>query len=296
MENEFKDKLTSDPTLQAQVLDILKSTDVGKAYTETVAKNYFEQNIGQEHRKIYDFVDDAIKGAGFEKPDGVKTSEWVKMIAEQNKELNDKVKTISANPDKINEEVEKLKAKHKKERDFFQNTAQAEIAKRDEEINTLKSAQTQLKKQTEIQNALKSLEFNKGLDESLINDIVNVKTQILIQNSKVEDGAVVWCSPDGTPIKDGILNASLETILKNEFSSVLHKSVAGGNAGTQPNGQNNFNGQQVVVDPSQFKTQEQFLNEFNKIAQAKGIAKGEQYDSLYWEAFDRYNVKQLKEF
>jgi hypothetical protein len=84
--------------------------------------------------------------------------------------------------------------------------------------------------------------------------------------------------------------------LKNEFSSVLHKSVAGGNAGTQPNTQNNFNGQQVIIDPTQFKTQEQFLNEFNKLAQAKGIAKGEQYDSLYWEAFDRYNVKQLKEF
>ncbi len=296
MENEFKDKLTTDATFQAQVLDILKSTDVGKAYTETVAKNYFEQNIGQEHRKIYDFIDSALTTAGIEKPEKTKTSEWVKMIAEQNKELSDKVKNISASPDKLNEEIAKLTAKHKKEKQHFQLTAQEEITKRDEQINTLKTAQTSLKKQTEIQNALKGLEFNKGLDESLINDIVQVKTQILIQNSKVEDGAVVWCSPDGTPIKDGILNASLETILKNEFSSVLHKSVAGGNAGTQPNAQNNYNGQNVVVDPSQFKTQEQFLSEFNKIAQAKGIAKGEQYDSLYWEAFDRYGVSKLKEY
>lgn len=296
MENEFKDKLSSDPTLQAQVLDILKGTEVGKQYTETVAKNYFEQNIGQEHRKIYDFVDDAIKSTGKEKPDGVKTSEWVKMIAQQNQELSDKVKTMSATPDKLNEEIEKLTAKHKKEKQHFQTTAEQEIAKRDEQINSLMTAQTQQKKQTAISTALKSLEFNKGLDERLINDIIQVKTQILIQNSKIEDGAVVWCSPEGTPIKDGILNASLDTILKKEFDSVLHKSVAGGNAGTQPNAQNNFNGQQVMIDPTQFKTQEQFLNEFNKLAQAKGIAKGEQYDSLYWEAFDRYNVNQLKEF
>ena len=89
MEQDFKDKLSTDPSLQAKVLDILKGTEVGKAYTETVAKNYFEQNIGQEHRKIYDFVDDAIKQNGFDKPDGVKTSEWVNMIAKQNKELND---------------------------------------------------------------------------------------------------------------------------------------------------------------------------------------------------------------
>ena len=143
---------------------------------------------------------------------------------------------------------------------------------------------------------MSGLEFNKGLDESLLKDIVTVKTQILIQNSKVEDGAVVWYKTDGTPYKDGILNASLDTILKNELSSVLHKSTAGGNAGTQNPTSGTFNGQQVTVDASQFKTQEQFLNEFNKIAQSKGIAKGEQYDSLYWEAFERYDVKQLKEY
>ncbi len=73
MEQEFKDKLTTDATLQAKVLDILKGTEVGKAYTETVAKNYFEQNVGSEHRKIYDFVDNALKSEGLDKPEGVKT-------------------------------------------------------------------------------------------------------------------------------------------------------------------------------------------------------------------------------
>jgi len=106
MEQDFKDKLSSDPSLQAKVLDILKGTEVGKAYTETVAKNYFEQNIGQEHRKIYDFVDDAIKANGFDKPDGVKTSEWVNMIAKQNKELNDKVNNLNANPNKLAEQID----------------------------------------------------------------------------------------------------------------------------------------------------------------------------------------------
>ena len=296
MEQDFKDKLSSDTTLQAKVLDILKGTEVGKAYTETVAKNYFEQNIGQEHRKIYDFVDDAIKQNGFDKPDGVKTSEWVNMIAKQNKELNDKISNLNANPTKLAEQIDALTKKHRKEKEAFNKTAQAEIDARDLQIQTLKEAQTTLSKQTDIQKAISGLEFNKGLDENLLNDIVNVKTQILIQNSKVEDGAIVWCKSDGTPYKDGILNASLDTILKNELSSVLHKTTAGGNAGTQNPTSGTFNGQQVTVDTSQFKTQEQFLNEFNKIAISKGIAKGEQYDSLYWEAFDRYDIKQLKEY
>ena len=50
MEQEFKDKIKEDKTLQSQLLDILKGTETGKAYTETVAKNYFEQNISQEHK------------------------------------------------------------------------------------------------------------------------------------------------------------------------------------------------------------------------------------------------------
>ena len=295
MEQEFKDKLTQDATLQAQVLDILKGTEVGKAYTETVAKNYFEQNVGSEHRKIYDFVDNALKSEGLDKPEGVKTSEWVNMIAKQNKELSDKISTMSANPDKLAEQIDALTQKHKKEKQNFNKVAQDEIAKRDAEIQQLKKIQTDVMKQSEIQKSVAKLEFNKGLDEKLINDIIQVKTQILIHNSKIEDGVVVWCNPDGTPIKDGILNASLDSILRSEFDSVLHKSVAGGNAGTQPTNTGTFNGQQVIVDTTRFKTQEEFLNEFNKVAQSKGIAKGEQYDSLYWDAFERYDVKQLRE-
>lgn len=295
MEQEFKDKLTTDVTLQAKVLDILKGTDVGKAYTETVAKNYFEQNVGSEHRKIYDFVDNAMKSEGLDKPEGVKTSEWVNMIAKQNKELSDKISTMSANPDKLAEQIDALTQKHKKEKQTFNKVAQDEIAIRDAEIQQLKQVQTDVMKQSEIQKSVAKLEFNKGLDEKLINDIIQVKTQILIHNSKIEDGVVVWCKPDGTPIKDGILNASLDSIIRSEFESVLHTSVGGGNAGTQPTQTGQFNGQQVIVDTSRFKTQEEFLTEFSKIAQSKGIAKGEQYDSLYWDAFERYDVKQLRE-
>ncbi len=96
MEQDFKDKLSQDKTLQAQVLDVLKGTEVGKAYAETIAKNYFDENISQEHKKIYDFVDNALTDAGLEKPQGVKTSEWAKMIAEQNKELTEKLRGLES--------------------------------------------------------------------------------------------------------------------------------------------------------------------------------------------------------
>ncbi len=298
MEQEFKDKLSQDKTLQAQVLDVLKGTEVGKAYAETIAKNYFDENISQEHKKIYDFVDNALTDAGLEKPAGVKTSEWAKMIAEQNKELTEKLNSLKSNtnPDETLKKLEELKAKHKKEKAELTDTAQKQIQEREAIINTLKTKERDLFRKGDIQKAISSLEFNKSLGENLLNDIIAMKTQTLINNAIEEDGKTIWCKPDGTAYKDGILNASLDFILKAELQSVLHTSTQGGGAGNIPTTSGDFNGSQVIMQENSFKTQEQFLSEFDKIAQRKGIPKGDDYNKLYWEAFERYNVKDLREF
>ena len=296
--DDLKAKLAEDKALQAQVLDILKTTDIGKAYAETIAKNYFEENISQEHKKIYDFVDNALTSVGLEKPSGVKTSDWAKMIAEQNKELSDKLETLKSNtnPDESLKKLEELKAKHKKEKADLTNTAQQQINEREQLIQSLKTKERNLTMSTEINGSLSKLEFNKGLDQALINDIIKLKTQTLIANAVEEDGKTIWCKPDGTAYKDGILNASLETILQNELQSVLHKNTQGGGAGNTPTVSGDFNGSQVIVQEATFKTQEQFLSEFDKIAQRKGIPKGDEYNKLYWEAFERYNVSTLREY
>ena len=280
------------------MLDILKGTNVGKAYAETIAKNYFEENISQEHKKIYDFVDNALTSVGLEKPSGVKTSDWAKMIAEQNKELSDKLESLKSNtnPDETLKKLEELKAKHKKEKAELTTTAQQQIQEREQLIQSLKTKERNLTMSTEINGSLSKLEFNKGLDQALINDIIKLKTQTLIANAVEEDGKTIWCKPDGTAYKDGILNASLETILQNELQSVLHKNTQGGGAGNTPTSSGNFNGSQVIVQEATFKTQEQFLTEFDKIAQRKGIPKGDEYNKLYWEAFERYNVSTLREY
>jgi hypothetical protein len=235
MEQEFKDKLSQDKTLQAQVLDVLKGTEVGKAYAETIAKNYFDENISQEHKKIYDFVDNALTDAGLEKPQGVKTSEWAKMIAEQNKELTEKLSSLKSNTntDETLKKLEEIKAKHKKEKEFLTNTAQQQIEEREQIISTLKSKERDLFRKGDVQKAISSLEFNKSLGENLLNDIIAMKTQTLISNAIEEDGKTIWCKPDGTAYKDGILNASLDFILKAELQSVLHNTTSGGGAGNK---------------------------------------------------------------
>ena len=307
MENENKTAIdfdgirslaNEDKTIQAKLLDIVKSTETGKAYAETIAKNYFEENVGHEHKKIYDFVDQALIGAGLEKPQGVKTSEWAAMIANQNKEMSEQINALKSNTDNSEtlNKIEELKKRHKKEKEQFTIDAKREIESRDSELNALKNKLSSLNKSNEINSVINSFEFNKSLDEGLIKDVITLKTQQLIANSVEEDGKIVWMKADGTPYKDGILNADLSFILKQELGSIIAQSNPGGNAGNDPTKGGDIVNSQVVMSEDSFKTQEQFLQEFDKIAQRKGIPKGEEYNKLYWDAFERYNVKTLREF
>ena len=307
MENENKTAIdfdgirslaNEDKTIQAKLLDIVKSTETGKAYAETIAKNYFEENVGHEHKKIYDFVDQALIGAGLEKPQGVKTSEWAAMIANQNKEMADQINALKSNTDNTDtlNKIEELKKRHKKEKEQFTIDAKREIESRDSELNALKNKLSSLNKSNEINSVINSFEFNKSLDEGLIKDVITLKTQQLIANSVEEDGKIVWMKADGTPYKDGILNADLSFILKQELGSIIAQSNPGGNAGNDPTKGGDIVNSQVVMSEDSFKTQEQFLQEFDKIAVRKGIPKGEEYNKLYWDAFERYNVKTLREF
>jgi len=307
MENENKTAIdfdgirslaNEDKTIQAKLLDIVKGTDTGKAYAETIAKNYFEENIGHEHKKIYDFVDQALIGAGLEKPQGVKTSEWAAMIANQNKEMADQINALKSNTDNSEtlNKIEELKKRHKKEKEQFTMDAKKEIDSRDSELTALKNKLSSLNKSTEINSIINGLEFNKSLDEGLIKDVITLKTQQLIANSVEEDGKIVWMKADGTPYKDGILNADLSYILKQELGSIIAQSNPGGNAGNDPTKGGDIVNSQVMMQEGTFKTQEQFLSEFDKIAQRKGIPKGEEYNKLYWEAFNRYDIKSLREY
>lgn len=294
----LRNMASEDKTIQAKLLDIVKGTETGKAYSETIAKNYFEENISHEHKKIYDFVDQALISAGLEKPAGVKTSEWAAMIANQNKELSEQLSTLKSNTDNTDtlKKIDELKNRYKKDKEQLTLDAKREIENRDNELNALKNKLSSLNKSNQINSVINGLEFNKSLDENLIKDVITLKTQQLIANSVEEDGKIVWMKADGTPYKDGILNADLSYILKQELSTIIQQSTPGGNAGNNPTKGGDIINSQVMMQEGTFKTQEQFLAEFDKIAQRKGIPKGEEYNKLYWDAFDRYDIKSLREF
>lgn len=298
MKEELREQIKSDPTMQAQVLDVLKSTEVGKEYAKTIALNYYEENISKEHKRIYDFVDNSMIDAGLIKPEGMKTSEWTSMVAKQNAELTKQVEELKTggSNEEIKTKLLDLKKKHRAEKEQLIQEAQNKLSEQETVIGTLKNQQSSLKRANIINKGISELKFRSEIDKALLNDIVELKMQALISNAVEEEGKTIWIKKDGTPYKDGLLNASIEFILKSELDSIIEKTTAGGGAGTATPSNGDFDGSKVIIQETSFTTQEGFLNEFEKIAQRKGIARGETFDNLYWEAFERYNISSLKEY
>ena len=129
----LRNQATEDETVQAKLLDIVKGTKTGQMYAETIAKNYFSENVSSEHKKIYDFVDKAFIDAGLEKPDGMKTSEFAKTIAEQNKVMQEKLKDLKSNPEisEMKKKIDDLRIKYKKEKNELIKNPKSELEKKD---------------------------------------------------------------------------------------------------------------------------------------------------------------------
>ena len=285
---------------QKAIIDALAGTEAGKANASTIAKSYWEENIKLHDKKFYDGIDAQFKEKGIEKPEGMKTSEHLILIASSNKDLADKLAAANADPSKSKEEVQNLIDKHKKEIEEITSNYNKTIGEKDGLISSLNQKQVVALKSSTLDKGMSSIKFQKGFSAEVIKDIVGFKKQQLITNSKVDDGKIVWCKADGTPIKgaNGVNNATLDEVLQAEFKAYIETSNPGGNAGKKGDqGAGKFTGTEIIVDVSSVKTQLAFLTEFEKVAQANGLSKSdENYNNLYEDAKKRYNVHSLDEY
>lgn len=282
------------------LIDALAGTETGKANASTIASTYWEENIKKKQKEFYDNLDNQLKQKGFDKPEGTKTSDFILSLASKNKDLAEKLAAAQKDPNKASEALQKAIEKHKKEIEEMQNNFNKTVGEKDGIIADLNQKQIVALKSSTLDKALATINFKKGLDEELIKDAIAFKKQKLISNSREEDGKIVWCKEDGTPIKgpNGVTNATLEEVLNGEFKAYIETSSPGGNAGKNGDqGAGKYTGKEIHVDMTGVKTQLEFLAKFESVAQANGLSKSdENYNNLYSDAQKRYNVTQLPEY
>ncbi len=298
LEDIQKQITDGDEALHKGILASLKTTDTGKAYASTIANTYFEENIKPHDKKLYDSIDAVLTASGVVKPEGMKTSEFVALVAKNNKDLATKLAAANTNPEEGKKMLQDAIDKHKKEIDEITGNYKKNMSEKDLLISSLNKKQIVSLKSSEIEKALADLSFNKGLDAAIIKKMISATKSELIKNSKSDEGKVVWCKEDGTPIKgeNGMLNATLDEVLNQELKSILATKTAGGGADPTPPTSGKFTGTEVIVPMEGINTQEQFVEKYNKIAQASGISQSDKnFYPLYEDAKKRYNVESLPE-
>ena len=304
MEMQFdniKKQITeADPNQQKEIIDLLSGTKVGQDYASNIAQSYWNENIKAHDKKFYDGIDEKLNKLGFQRQEGLKTSEFLIQIALKNKELAEKLEAVSQDPDKSKKTLQDLVQKHKDEIEQITNNYNKAIQVKDAEIDELNQKQVvSLKSSTIDKGIAEYVSFSKGFSDEMIRDIVKLKKQELMNHSRVENDTIIWCDENGLPIKgpNGVTNATLSEVLYSKFNAYLESSKPGGGAGKNSPQGSNFTDHELHVDMSSVKTRLQFLAAFEKVAQANGISKeDDNHHTLYIDAKKRYNIDALPEY
>ena len=291
----FKTQLTENKELAAKVLDVVKSTEVGRNYSETISKTYFEENKGKEHAYAWDMVDNALKEAGFEKPNGIQTSKFAVELAKKTKEYEQKLLALESKGGS-DDKVTALTDKYIKEKESLTATYTTELEAKTKRIQELESNLTMTSRNGMLSKGLTKLKFNPSIDENTINEIVTYKMEQLAKNATQESDKVIWNKADGTPYKNGILNADIDFVLAQELKGFTQAATEGGGAGGVNPPTTRIEGGVLVIDATKFTTGVEFLEVFDKAAALQGVVKGsEDYYKLFDASKKHYEVHKLKE-
>ena len=290
----FEGKMAEDKEFATKVLNSVKATETGKAYSDTIAKTYFEENKGSAHSYAWDMVDKALQEAGHQKPQGLRTSDWAAQIAKEANNYKQKLEGLSGTGGK--EEIEKLQNAWLEEKAQLEEDYKNSLSAEQKKYNDLNSSIVVSNRKTLISKGLsKAGKPSAALDKASFEEISEFKMNQLAKNATEENGKIIWNDAEGKPYKNGVLNADLDYVVNHVFGNLLQKGTAGG--GSQGNGNDvTITGNILTLDAAKFSTGVEFMNEFNKAAALQGIAKGsEDYYKLYDDTKTAYKISDLPE-
>ena len=273
-------------------IEILKGTDEFKTLLENHAKGYFEQNVGSKVREIYDTIDSVIaETTGEKKPDGLKTSEFVKAIAAQKKELESKVKT-TPNVETAIKEKETLW--QQKEQVL---TKQLEELKEQYNLTTKQIKEQAVKSQ--IDSHLAKQNFNPVFGENELTELMELRKSKLVQHSKtLEDGKIIFYKDAAKkePYLDALGNpATVSQVVDLMFSTLYHQAPKGGNADTGKKAESKIEGEVLVIPNIEgIRSKAEFSKVFKSLIAPKGLAAhSQEYLQIERATREHYKINNL---
>ena len=274
-------------------IETLKGTEEFKTLLDNHAKGYFEQNINSKVKEIYDTIDSVIvETIGEKKPDGLKTSEYVKQLAAQKKELESKVKTVP-----------NVEAAIKEKETLWMQKEQV-LTKQIEELKQQYNQTTQQVKEQAIKGQIDSYlatkSFNPAYGSTELSELLELRKSKLVQNSKtLDDGKVVFYKDAAKkePYLDALGNpATVQQVIDANFNTLYQTTPKGGNADGGKKGNDSKIEGEILIIPNveSIKSRAEFEQVFKKAIASKGLAAhSEEYLKISRATREHYKINAL---
>lgn len=268
----IKEQYKDNVEVQTALLADLMQTQVGAKYlnnttafaTAELEKKLKEQ-VSDATKSAYSNIDEMYKQLGYERPAGVKTTDFIASI---HKELQTKK----------GKEQEDTKADDNKIFEKYKTEVQAKEKEYQTQLQTLQQELANTKLVASINQS--SFEFNDTLPAALVKQVQASTINNLMQNKKTnEDGTVYFIDDKGEayskPSENRYLTAQEVLEIKyKELEILKQQPTAGTGAGTAKTTTSIDSTGTVVFDTTGVKTKVQFLQQYSEAAAKQGILAG----------------------
>ncbi len=311
---EVKKAFLENEELRKGIISIIPEHEDGKTFLKNHGESYLSEKLNPKIAEIYNGIDNDIKTSlGLDKPQGVKTYDFLKEQLSEFKSLKDSGVILDDKQKKqfedLKSENEKLKSESGKEGFWMDKhkelQTQTELERNEflKKIKGFETSQNESIIRQELSKGREGLKFNPNIPEVAINSTIKALEDEIISNAKVVDGKVIYNQKDGNPWLDtNDLNKPINAqgIFATQMKDFIQSSATPG--GKAPEGGNGIvtvgkgesSRKEVHLNMADVKTRLDFENQFEKVALENGIERGsKEYNELKTGAYTENNVKEL---
>lgn len=273
-----------------EIIEKVKETEEFKTLLKNSNEAYWKSNIGGELKNIYSTIDTAISThLGVEKPENVKTSEWVETHIKQLADTKKELETLKNAKGQANEAQEKLWTdKVNKLKGELQQVQQALEA---EKVNGFKSNIN-----NQIDSFLADKKFKATYSEFDLRDLLEAKKRRIRENTKkLDNGKIAVINPaTGEYYLDALGEPlTVAQVAEKEFTTMFEASKTGGNTPTEQNSAS-VEGDVLAIDMNKVKTKGDFYSLFGKLMAPKGLAShSDEYLKIQRATIAHYKINNL---
>lgn len=283
---QIQEAIKANPSLEQSLVTTALQTEVGKSVLNNHLKTSQTTVYNEATKGAYTNVDETLKGLGFEKPEGTKSTDFLASVIQ---DLNTKAKSIESTTEE-KEDAKKLAEALKS--DF--------ATKESEYISTIE----QLKKSNQdvlIKAEINSLSFDldPNISEAVSSVFLATQRDILLRNAKVVEGKTIYYDEDGKPYLNDLRDyATAKEILTKKLEPILKKEpTAGGGAGQEKKTTTSIKGGAIISDNlNKATTRETLFAAFLSDAKRQALVQGsEDFNKVWNETKKHYSFNDMPE-